>query len=111
MRAFEAMNPAAVTVTLMLIVCITIFCLEPMLLAVSLLSAIAFFVMRNGRSRAGFHIAALGMPLLFALLNPLWNQHPPPQDDKVNPNRATTKMLNLKTELIFLISFKFILFQ
>ena len=75
MRAFEAMNPAAVTVTLMLTVCITIFCLEPVLLAVSLLCAIAFFVIRNGRCRAGFHAAALGMPLLFALLNPLWNQH------------------------------------
>ena len=75
MRAFDAMNPAAVTAVLMLTACITIFCLEPVLLSISLLFAIAFFVMRNGRRHAGFHIAALGMPLLFALLNPLWNQH------------------------------------
>ena len=75
MRTFDAMNPIAVTVTLLLTACITIFCLEPVLLTVSLLSAILFFLMRNGRRHAGFHIGAIGMPLLFALLNPLWNQH------------------------------------
>lgn len=75
MRAFEAMNPAAVTVTLLLTACITIFCLEPVLLSVSLACAIAYYLLRNGRRNAAFHIGALGMPLLFALLNPLWNQH------------------------------------
>ena len=75
MRAFDAMNPAAVTAVLMLTACITIFCLEPVLLGISLLCAIVYFVMRNGRRHAGFHMAALGMPLLYALLNPLWNQH------------------------------------
>ena len=75
MRTFDEMNPIAVTVTLLLTACITIFCLEPVLLAVSLLSAVIFFLMRNGRKHAVFHIGAIGMPLLFALLNPLWNQH------------------------------------
>ena len=75
MRDFENMNPAAVTVHLLLTACITIFCMEPLLLGISLLGAIAFFVMRNGSRHIGFHIAAIGMPLLFALLNPLWNQH------------------------------------
>lgn len=75
MRAFSAMNPAAVTVTLMLTACITIFCLEPVLLTVSLVCAIVYYIMRNGRRHAAFHIGAIGMPLLFALLNPLWNQH------------------------------------
>ena len=75
MRDFENMNPAAVTVHLMLTACITIFCMEPVLLGISLLCAIGFFVMRNGSKHAGFHICAIGMPVLFALLNPLWNQH------------------------------------
>ena len=75
MRSFTAMNPAAVTAQLLLTACITIFCLEPVLLLISLLCAMAFFVMRNGRKHIGFHTAALGIPLLFALLNPLWNQH------------------------------------
>ena len=75
MRDFENMNPAAVSVHLLLTACITIFCTEPFLLGISLLCAILFFVMRNGSRHKGFHIAAIGMPVLFALLNPLWNQH------------------------------------
>lgn len=74
-RDFENMNPAAVTVHLLLTACITIFCMEPLLLGISMLCGIAFFVMRNGTKHIGFHIGAIGMPLLFALLNPLWNQH------------------------------------
>ena len=75
MRDFENMNPAAVTVHLMLTACITIFCMEPVLLGLSLLCAICFFIMRNGSKHVGFHIGAIGMPVIFALLNPLWNQH------------------------------------
>ena len=75
MRAFDTMNPAAVTVTLMLAACITIFSLEPLLLGISLICAATYYLMRNGRRHAAFHIGAIGMPLLFALLNPLWNQH------------------------------------
>ena len=75
MRSYSEMNPAAVTVHLMLTACITIFCMEPFLLGISLLCAIAFFIMQNGRKHAAFHIGAIGMPTLFALLNPLWNQH------------------------------------
>ena len=75
MRTFDAMNPAAVTVTLLLTACITICCLEPLLLAVSLICAVVYYLMRNGRRHALFHVGAIGMPLLYALLNPLWNQH------------------------------------
>ena len=75
MRAFAEMNPAAVTVHLLLTACITIFCMEPLLLTLSLVCAAAFFVARNGTRHKGFHVFAIGLPLLFALLNPLWNQH------------------------------------
>lgn len=75
MRSFESTNPAAAAVHLLLTVCVTMFCTEPWLLGISLLCGIGFFLMRNGRKHAGFHIAALGMPALFAVLNPLWNQH------------------------------------
>lgn len=69
------MNPAAVTAHLLLTACITMFCMEPILLLLSLVCAAAFFIMRNGSRDIGFHIAAIGLPMLFALLNPLWNQH------------------------------------
>ncbi len=69
------MNPAAVTVHLLLTAGITMFCMEPILLLISLLCAVVFFVMRNGGREVGFHIAAIGIPVLFAFINPLWNQH------------------------------------
>ena len=75
MRSFSAMNPAAVTAHLMLTACITIFCTEPLLLFISLLFAVIFFVMQHGGTQRAFHMTAIGIPLLFALINPLWNQH------------------------------------
>lgn len=75
MRSFAEMNPAAVTVHLLLTACITIFCMEPVLLGISLLAAIVFYLMKNGTAHRSFHIFALGVPALFAVLNPLWNQH------------------------------------
>ena len=75
LRSFEETNPAAVAVHLLLTACITIFCTEPVLLGISLLCGIGFYLMRNGRRNAVFHIGAIGMPTLFAVLNPLWNQH------------------------------------
>lgn len=75
MRSFANMNPAAVTVHLLLTACITIFCMEPVLLGISLALAMAFFLMQNGTRHASFHLMALGVPLLFALINPFWNQH------------------------------------
>ncbi|MBR5404702.1 MAG: energy-coupling factor transporter transmembrane protein EcfT [Oscillospiraceae bacterium] len=75
MRSFAEMNPAAVTVHLLLTACITIFCMEPVLLGISLCAAIAFYLMKNGPAHRSFHLFALGVPALFAVLNPLWNQH------------------------------------
>ena len=75
MRSFANMNPAAVSVHILLTACITLFCLEPLLLGISLLCGIGCFLLHNGTSHRGFHLCALGIPLLFAVLNPLWNQH------------------------------------
>ena len=75
MRDFETMNPAAVSVHLLLTACITLFCLEPVLLGISFFFAVLYFIVRNGRKHVSFHAFAIGIPLLFAVLNPLWNQH------------------------------------
>ena len=75
MRSLDAMNPAAAAAHLLMTVCISIFCTEPVLLTVSFLGALAFYLALNGSRNRAFHIGAIGMPALFALLNPLWNQH------------------------------------
>ncbi|MBR5405169.1 MAG: cobalt transport protein [Oscillospiraceae bacterium] len=69
------MNPLAAAAHLLGIVCITIFCTEPLLLALSFCCAFTLYLLINGSRNRAFHIGALGMPALFALLNPLWNQH------------------------------------
>jgi energy-coupling factor transport system permease protein len=75
MRTYDAMNPLAVAAQLLLTACITVFCMDPVLLGISLACAMAVFFLRNGTAHKGFHACALGIPALFALLNPLWNQH------------------------------------
>ena len=90
MRTYDAMNPLAVAVQLLLTACITVFCMEPVLLVLSLCAAMAFFFQRNGMGHRGFHALALGLPLLFMLLNPLWNQHGTSVLFFIN-NRAVTK--------------------
>ena len=75
MRCLDATHPAAAAAVLLLAACITIFCMDPLLLGLSLAAAIGFFLVKNGSAHKRFHIAAIGIPALFALLNPLWNQH------------------------------------
>jgi len=90
MRTYSAMNPIAVAVQLLLTAGITAFCMEPVLLCLSLCTAMAFFIVKNGTGHKGFHLFALGFPLLVALLNPLWNQHGTTVLFFLN-NRAVTK--------------------
>ena len=75
MRSFEHMNPAAVSVQILLTATLTVFCMDPVLLGISLLCGLTWFILRNKRKNVGFHVFALGVPALFAMLNPLWNQH------------------------------------
>ena len=67
MRTYDAMNPLAVAVQLLLTACITVFCMDPVLLGLSLCAAMALFFMRNGTGHRGFHALALGLPLLARL--------------------------------------------
>ncbi|MCQ2416483.1 MAG: energy-coupling factor transporter transmembrane protein EcfT [Oscillospiraceae bacterium] len=75
MRHFQEMNPTAVTVHLLLTAGIAMFSDNMILLGFSLLCAAAFYVMQKGMTNWRFHFFALSMPLVIAVLNPLWNQH------------------------------------
>ena len=71
MRSFEHMNPAAVSVQILLTATLTVFCMDPVLLGISLLCGLTWFILQNKRKNVGFHVFALGVPALFAMLNPL----------------------------------------
>lgn len=75
MRSFDTVHPAAAAVQLLLTIGIAMFCTEPLLLTISLLCAVGFDLLRCGRKHIHFHLALIGVPVLLALLNPIWNQH------------------------------------
>lgn len=75
MRSYDTMHPAAAAVQLLLTIGIAMFCTEPLLLTCSLFCAVSFDLLRCGRKHLRFYLALIGMPVLLALLNPLWNQH------------------------------------
>ena len=71
MRAFENCNPIAVAVYFLAVAGIAMFCMNPLLLSVSLMGAIFFFILRNGRKHGKSHLVWLLMFLVMALVNPL----------------------------------------
>lgn len=71
MRSFEDFNPVAVTVYFLTVTGIAMFCMNPLLLSVSLLGAILFFLFRNGRKHGRTHFIWLLMFFFMALINPL----------------------------------------
>lgn len=71
MRAFENYNPVCIAVYFLAVAGIAMFCMNPLLLSVSLMGAILFFLLRNGRKHAGSHFIWLIMFFVMALVNPL----------------------------------------
>ena len=71
MRTFENYNPISVTVHCLAVTGISMFCMNPVLLSVSLMGAILFFLSRNGRNHGKTHLYLLIMFAVMALINPL----------------------------------------
>lgn len=71
MKAFADYNPIVLTVYFLLVSGIAMFCMHPVILAVSLCGALLLFFVRNGRRHGRSHLYFLGLFLVTALLNPL----------------------------------------
>lgn len=71
MRTLSDCNPIAVTVYFLLVSGIAMFSTHPMMTAISLLGALLYFFLRNGRKHGKSHLYFLGFFLLLALINPL----------------------------------------
>ncbi len=71
MRALENYNPISVAVYFLTVSGIAMFCMNPILLSVSLTGAILFFLLRNGRKHGKSHFIWLLIFLITALINPL----------------------------------------
>lgn len=71
MRAFADYHPAAVTVYFLAVSGIAMFCMHPVIIAISLLGALLLFFVRNGRRHGKSHLYFLGLFLVMTLINPL----------------------------------------
>lgn len=75
MRAFEDFNPIAVFIYFVCTVGISMFCMNPVVLALSLFGAVLLFIIRNGARHWRIHIASLVFFAVMALANPIFSHN------------------------------------
>ncbi len=80
MRAFDSYNPISVFIYFASVITIGMFCLNPvtmnpLILFLSLAGALTTYIIRNRTSGAKSHFFFLGMFILLALINPLFNHN------------------------------------
>ncbi|MGN1345202.1 MAG: energy-coupling factor transporter transmembrane component T [Eubacteriales bacterium] len=71
MRSFEEYNPVATAIYFLSVAGVTMFCMNPVLLLLSLFGALLYFFLRNGRKNGTSHWMFLVLFLVMILLNPL----------------------------------------
>lgn len=71
MRSFENANPLALAVYFLSVSGISMFCMNPLLLFLSLTGAVLYYFVRSGRKGWKSHLWSLGLFLVLILLNPL----------------------------------------
>ena len=71
MRSFSEYNPIAVAVYFLMTAGIVMFCMNPILLSLSLFGAVLFFLVKNGTKYGKTHFAYACLFLAAALINPL----------------------------------------
>lgn len=75
MQGFDRYNPITITVYTLCVSGIAMFCLDPVLIFLSLIGAFSFFFSRNGRKYIKSHFAFLLLFILMALINPLFSHN------------------------------------
>lgn len=71
MRTYQEHNPIAIAVHLLGVSGVAMFCMDPVILGLSLAGALALFLNLNGVRGARSHLYTLALFLLMALVNPL----------------------------------------
>ena len=71
MRSFENANPLALAVYFFAVSGISMFCMNPLLLFLSLTGAVLYYFVRSGRKGMKSHLWSLGLFLVLVVLNPL----------------------------------------
>ena len=70
MRAFEDINPLILFLYYMIIVLIVMLADNPIIFFISFVSAVIYYLIRNGSSNKGMHMYTLVLFVVMALINP-----------------------------------------
>ena len=71
MRAFEDINPIAITIYYLMVIGIVMLFANPIIFLISLLGALCFYLTRNGMRNGQTHLYSFIMFLVMTLVNPL----------------------------------------
>ena len=71
MRSFSDFDPVAVTIWFFSVIGVAMFCGHPLLMAVSLIGAVLFFLLRNGTKHVKSHLFFFLLFVVLSLANPL----------------------------------------
>lgn len=71
MRTFADYNPIVVAIYFLMVVGIAMFCMNPIILFLSLCGALLLYFLRNGFTDSKMHLFSLALFLILALINPL----------------------------------------
>ncbi len=71
MRSFENYNPLVVSIYFLTVVGIAMFCMNFILLSISLIGAVLLFIMVGGENQSRSHIGFLLLFIVIALINPI----------------------------------------
>ncbi len=75
MRSFDCYNPIAAAVCLLGGAGIAMFSMNPVILTLSLVSALLYCLLRNGFKDKGFHLFSLLFFIAMSVINPLFNHN------------------------------------
>ncbi len=75
MHSFEKYNPIVSALYFVSVSGIAMFCMNPVILGLSLFGAVLLFLMRNGARGASSHFFFLGFFLLMAVINPIFSHN------------------------------------
>ena len=75
MRTFSECNPIPVAVHLLAVAGFSMFFMNPIIVALSLLGAVTFFLIRNGSAHMRSHLALFALFAITALINPIFSHN------------------------------------
>lgn len=72
MRGFAEINPAALMLYYVLVIGIAMFCMNPVIIIISLISAAALYITLEKKKQLKLHVSFFLLFLILAVINPIW---------------------------------------